>query len=123
MSVYVDNMQASFGRMKMSHLWADSLEELWDMVDKIGVDRKWIQGHPEHSLPKYRKASWVHFDIAKGKREIAIKAGAIKTDKYGPIEHTALLAIASGNPDRASYGEQKLTAIAKCRALGFGGDV
>ena len=43
MAVYVDNMQAQFGRMKMCHMIADSTEELLAMADRIGVARKWIQ--------------------------------------------------------------------------------
>ncbi|BAU93803.1 hypothetical protein MPPM_5198 [Methylorubrum populi] len=35
------------------------------------------------SFGKNRNASWVHFDIAKGKRALAIQAGAIETDRYG----------------------------------------
>lgn len=72
MSVYVDDMYTislgNFGRMKMSHLMADTTEELLSMVDKIGVQRRWIQ---------YKGKSTEHFDIAKGKRELAIKSGAI----------------------------------------------
>lgn len=70
MSVYVDNMEAPFGRMVMCHMWADTYPELLHMVDVIGVDRKWVQ-HPP-------KASWVHFDIALSKRALAVKAGAIE---------------------------------------------
>ncbi|AYO85378.1 DUF4031 domain-containing protein [Methylobacterium brachiatum] len=83
MSCYVDQPIFPFGRMMMCHLWADSLDELLAMVDRIGVDRKWIQGHPELSFGKHRDASWIHFDIAKGKRALAIAAGAIETDRYG----------------------------------------
>jgi len=83
MSCYVDQPIFPFGRMMMCHLWADSLDELLAMVDRIGVDRKWIQGHPDLSFGKHRYASWVHFDIAKGKRALAIQAGAIETDRYG----------------------------------------
>jgi hypothetical protein len=83
MSVYVDQPIFPFGRMMMCHLWADSLDELLAMVDRIGVQRKWIQGHPTLSFGKHRDASWVHFDIAKGKRALAIRAGAIETDRYG----------------------------------------
>lgn len=72
MAVYVDDMYTislgEFGRMKMSHLMADSTEELLQMVDKIGVQRKWIQSAGQKTE---------HFDIAKGKRELAIKAGTI----------------------------------------------
>lgn len=83
MSCYVDQAAFPFGRMIMCHLWADSLEELLVMVDRIGVERKWIQGHPTLSQPRFRKASWVHFDIAKCKRAAAIEAGALETDRYG----------------------------------------
>ncbi len=83
MAVYVDQPIHPFGRMMMCHLWADSLDELLAMVDRIGVQRKWIQGHPTLSFGKHRTASWVHFDIAKGKRSLAIQAGALETDRYG----------------------------------------
>ncbi|MEE7491148.1 DUF4031 domain-containing protein [Methylobacterium oryzae] len=83
MTCFVDQPIFPFGRMMMCHLWADSLDELLAMVDRIGVDRKWIQGHPHLSFGKHRNASWVHFDIAKGKRALAIQAGALETDRYG----------------------------------------
>lgn len=69
MTVYVDDMQAPFkpdhapGRTYvMCHMIADTEEELHLMADRIGVARKWYQGD--------------HYDIAKSKRELAIKAGA-----------------------------------------------
>lgn len=67
MTVYVDDMRAKFGRMIMCHLIADSTDELLTMVGRIGVQRKWIQhaGRPDE-----------HFDIAVGKRDLAIAAGA-----------------------------------------------
>jgi len=67
-SVYVDDMEAGFGRMKMCHMIADSSEELLAMADKIGVRRKWIQ---------YPGTPREHFDICLAKKELAIKAGAI----------------------------------------------
>ena len=67
-------------------------EELFAMVDAIGVQRKWLQGHPTLSLPRYRKAGWVHFDISLSKKAEALKRGAILTDRYGPVEHCARLA-------------------------------
>lgn len=91
MSVYVDDVRHPFGRMIMCHLWADSDAELLAMVDKIGVQRKWIQGHPQLSFGKHRNASFVHFDISLDKKAAAIRHGAILTDKYGPVEHTAKL--------------------------------
>lgn len=84
MAVYVDDVRHAYGRMIMCHMWADSEDELFAMADRIGVARKWIQRPP--------KASWVHFDISLGPRALAIAAGAILTDKYGPLEHLARLA-------------------------------
>ena len=69
MPVYVDDMykipMGKFGRMKMSHLGADTIEELMDMADKIGVSRRWFQRDP-----------YPHFDICMSKRVEAIAAGA-----------------------------------------------
>lgn len=69
MAVYVDNMRAAFGRMKMCHMIADGSDELLAMADRIGVDRKWLQkaGTPHE-----------HFDIALSKRALAVAAGAVE---------------------------------------------
>lgn len=94
MSVYVDDVNHPFGRMKMCHCWADTDEELLAMMRKIGVQTKWIQGHPKLSFGKHKKASWVHFDICSTKRRLAIHHGAILTDRYGPVVHTNMQKIA-----------------------------
>lgn len=77
MSVYVDDMEAPFGRMKMCHMYADSHEELVAMADAIGVARMWIQ-HPGHRVKE-------HFDIALSKKKLALEHGAIATTwtEYG----------------------------------------
>ncbi|MDE2103505.1 MAG: DUF4031 domain-containing protein [Patescibacteria group bacterium] len=67
MSVYVDDGEYRFGRMKMCHMLADTHAELLQMADEIGVARRWIQ-----HLGTYRE----HFDICLSKRRLAIKAGA-----------------------------------------------
>lgn len=69
MSVYVDDMEAPFGRMVMCHMIADTHAELVAMADTIGVPRKWIQ-QPETAQE--------HFDISKSMRAKAVKAGAIE---------------------------------------------
>lgn len=69
MAVYIDDMRAPFGRMKMCHMMADSTEELLAMADLIGVDRRWIQ-HPG--------TNHEHFDIAMSKRRLALEAGAVE---------------------------------------------
>jgi len=69
MSVYVDDMYAEFSNMLMCHMIADTHKELVDMASKIGVQLKWIQ-----KAGTRRE----HFDIAKSKRALAVKAGAIE---------------------------------------------
>jgi hypothetical protein len=69
--VYVDDMYKSpmgqLGRMKMSHMIADTTEELLQMADKIGVKRKWIQ-YP---------GTWSeHFDVSISARKKAVEYGA-----------------------------------------------
>lgn len=71
MSVYVDDPIHPFGRMMMCHMVADTRQELFAMVKKIGVPLKWIQR---------RGTEREHFDVCKSKREEAIAAGAIAVD-------------------------------------------
>ena len=108
MSCYVDDVEHAFGRMAMCHLWADTEAELFAMVDRIGVQRKWVQRPP--------KASWLHFDIAKSKKALAIAAGAILTDRYGPSEHVAKQHVASGNPKLVEIGAKRLAMISEVRS-------
>jgi hypothetical protein len=69
MSVYVDDMQASFKYMKMCHMIADTSDELIAMADRIDLPRVWIQ-----NAGTYRE----HFDICKSKRVLAVRYGAIE---------------------------------------------
>lgn len=66
MVVYVDDMfkypMGRFGRMKMSHMIADTEEELHTMAAKLGLARKWYQGD--------------HYDVSKSCRLKAIELGA-----------------------------------------------
>lgn len=77
MAVYVDDMQAGFGRMVMCHMVADTDDELHAMADQIGVARRWHQkaGTP-HS----------HYDICKSKRAAALKLGAVEIGKRELVE-------------------------------------
>lgn len=69
MPVYVDAVNLPYGRMTMNHLTADTNAELLAMVDKIGVQRKWIQ---------HEGTAYEHFDICLSKKTKAIKFGAIE---------------------------------------------
>lgn len=66
--VYIDDMQARYGRMIMCHMGADTTAELLEMARKIGVSDRWIQ----------HAGTWKeHFDICLSKRARAIEFGAI----------------------------------------------
>ena len=89
MPVYVDDMRASFGRMVMCHMVADTLAELHAMADRIGVARRWYQGPPV--------TRWPHYDIALSKRALAVQAGAleIKRREAPAVARRCLAAMAS----------------------------
>ena len=57
MPVYVDTARHQYRGMVMCHMLADSVAELLEMADKIGVARRWFQplSHP-------------HFDLCASKR-------------------------------------------------------
>lgn len=107
MSVYVDNARHAYGRMIMCHMWADSLDELLQMADAIGVERRWLQEPP--------KASWVHFDVSIAKKMAAIGRGAVLTDRFGPVEHVARLDLASGDATREAVGAKMLAIVQRRR--------
>lgn len=71
MTVYVDSMRARYGRMVMCHMLADTIDELHEMADRIGVHRKWFQ----------KRASTPHYDICLSKRALAVEYGAIEVGR------------------------------------------
>lgn len=62
MTVFVDDMCAPFGRMKMCHMVADTEQELHEMAAKIGVSRKWYQDD--------------HYDVCLSMKAKALVLGA-----------------------------------------------
>ncbi|MCW8855953.1 MAG: DUF4031 domain-containing protein [Kangiella sp.] len=75
MAVYVDAPIWRYGRMMMCHMLADSVSELHEMADKIGLNRTWFQSH---KTP--------HYDICKSKRQLAIKLGAVEVNRKKVVE-------------------------------------
>jgi Protein of unknown function (DUF4031) len=68
-TVYVDDMEAPFypphrpgTKYVMSHMIADSEQELHDMAEVIGLARRWFQGD--------------HYDVTQTMKDRALKAGA-----------------------------------------------
>lgn len=107
MSIYVDDARHAYRGMIMCHMWADTLGELLQMADAIGLDRAWLQQPP--------KASWVHFDISLAKKTAALARGAVLTDRYGPVEHVARLDLASGDAEREAAGAKMLAKVQRRR--------
>lgn len=70
MAVYVDNVRIPFRGMRMSHMIADSLDELHAMADAIGMKREWFQ---ETSFP--------HYDVSDERRALALKLGAVAVER------------------------------------------
>lgn len=67
MTVYVDDMDHPFKGMLMSHMIADTDEELHVMADKIGMSRLRWQAPPQHPS---------HYDINQPMKLLALHYGA-----------------------------------------------
>ena len=65
--IYVDHARIQLGRMKMSHMMADSSDELRDAAIMLRIDPRHIQhlGTPQE-----------HLDVCESKRQIALANGA-----------------------------------------------
>lgn len=109
MALYVDDVRHPFRRMVMCHMWADTVEELHEAAQKLGLRRAWFQCPP--------KASWEHYDISLGVKAKAITMGAILTDKYGPSEHTARLRLKHPDKEVRARARKMLKTIKACRAM------
>lgn len=70
MAVYVDQAEHPFKGMLMCHMLADTLEELHEMAERIGMRREWFQ---PYSTP--------HYDVCKSMRKLALAYGAIEIDR------------------------------------------
>lgn len=70
MTVYVDGEQNRFRRMIMCHMFADTIAELHEMAEAIGMRRAWFQPF-----------SFPHYDVAKGRRAVAVRLGAVEVSR------------------------------------------
>ncbi len=61
----------------MCHMVADSLSELHQMADAIGLPRRYFQNR-DNLRP--------HYDIAKSKRTLAVKLGALSVEERKIVE-------------------------------------
>jgi len=74
--VYVGTREYRYGRMIMSHMAADTLDELHDMAKNIGVNGTHFQD----------KKGKPHYDICKQNKMKAIQLGAQEVDDRKLIE-------------------------------------
>lgn len=114
MTLYVDPPGFRLGRMKMCHLWSDlpdpdaARAEIVGMLMRLGVDPRHVQEPP--------RVSWLHADICKSKRALALRLGAKPVDRRGSAEHFARLDLASRDPARRRRGEIVLGMVQRSRA-------
>ena len=103
MSVYVDEACYRYRRMIMCHMLADTSAELHVMAGRIGVARRWYQ----------RNASTQHYDITKGKRQLAVAAGAIELGRREVVEVIRRIrqAVAAGTADGRAWVEDCREAV------------
>jgi len=81
MAVYVDPLFDYGWKLGPScHMTADTLEELHDMADKIGMKRSWFQ---------MSKKDVPHYDLVASKRKLAVKHGAIELSRNEAAEKIA----------------------------------
>lgn len=102
MAVYVDDYEADFGRMVMCHMIADTRDELLAMVDRIGVQRKWIQDPGTFAE---------HFDIAKSKRRLAVRAGAVEVEAR---ELVARMHLKRPEAERPAWVARVMAEVERC---------
>jgi len=69
--VYVDNAKVPFKDQYWCHLMADTLEELHQFTQLLGIDPRLF----------HRTASYPHYDITLEMREKVIQHGAIQADR------------------------------------------
>jgi hypothetical protein len=77
MSVYIDPELAwpkssNWPYNVVTHMYADTPEELHAFAKKIGLKRIWCSDHTHHN------SRLLHYDLNHGRRLAAIKAGAIQ---------------------------------------------
>ena len=84
MSIYVDRATHPLGRMKMSHMLADTVDELHKMAEQIGLKREWFQSH---GTP--------HYDLCQEKRKLAIELGAVVVGRRELVAIMRRLRVAS----------------------------
>jgi len=75
--VYVDSERIPYRGMKMSHMVADTLDELHAMATRLGLRESWFQTS-RLGIP--------HYDVCDSYRRRALSMGATGIGRRGMIE-------------------------------------
>ncbi len=83
MPVYVDRLFWTTPSKKWRHdcachMYADTLEELHQLAESIGLKKCWFQNRRGRNFP--------HYDLTESKREQAVKAGAVEHSRKETVE-------------------------------------
>lgn len=70
---YGDTVKQLLGHAKWCHMTADTMDELHEMAELIGLKRSWFQNKDG--------VTW-HYDIVPTKRVLAIRSGAVPVDMH-----------------------------------------
>lgn len=73
----MDQEKNQYRHMIMSHMVADTLDELHAMAQRLGLKRSWFQ---------VSRSGMPHYDICQTKREQAIRLGAVEIDRRKMVE-------------------------------------
>ena len=90
--LYVDSMRMPFGRMLMSHMIADTPQELAEAEKTLGLPKGSIQ---------YPSTWKEHLDVSQSKRAEAIKMGA----KVTPTKELAMMLIERRKAQKKAVSE------------------
>jgi hypothetical protein len=71
LAVYIDNARIAWRGRHWCHLVADSLDELHQFAESLGLKRAWFQANA--SLP--------HYDVTVEVRAVALSMGAVIADR------------------------------------------
>jgi hypothetical protein len=85
MPIYVDNVKIPYRGMLMSHMTADTLDEIHEMADRLDIFRKYFQYPPKTRFP--------HYDIPVDRRDMALALGAHAVDRRSSLHYGARLGI------------------------------
>lgn len=83
MPIYVDNVRIPYRGMLMSHMTADTLDEIHAMADRLEIFRKYFQYPPKTRFP--------HYDIPADRRDRALALGAHAVDRRTSLHYGARL--------------------------------